>query len=279
MADQAITALPKKTYSGSSQIASTDYLLGIDSAEGYQMLIQDLGEYIINRATASLAGSTQTLASAISALNSKFGSALGSNPNFDNISEAGFYYFGDVTNAVNPPNKDAGYLNMLVLKVGDMVTQVVFGGRQLAQGGRDKIWVRYRNGNSNSDWNRWVTYATQSEVDALNSNTQLTITRTENNYADATSIGRLSARKRGNMLFLNFNLGLTSGTTSDFTEICRISGWDSVSDIYTNIPCQTNGSSVISVSITPSGIVKIYCGTGTITAGFYRAFFCIPCNS
>ena len=71
MADQAITALPKKTYSGSSQIAATDYLLGIDSAEGYQMLIQDLGEYIINRATASLAGSTQTLASAISALNSK----------------------------------------------------------------------------------------------------------------------------------------------------------------------------------------------------------------
>ena len=70
MADQAITALPKKTYSGSSQIASTDYLLGIDSAEGYQMLIQDLGEYIINRVTASLAGSTQTLASAISALNS-----------------------------------------------------------------------------------------------------------------------------------------------------------------------------------------------------------------
>ena len=74
MADQAITALPKKTYSGSSQIASTDYLLGIDSAEGYQMLIQDLGEYIINRATASLAGSTQTLASAISALNSNLGS-------------------------------------------------------------------------------------------------------------------------------------------------------------------------------------------------------------
>ena len=71
MADQAITALPKKTYSGSSQIAATDYLLGIDSAEGYQMLIQDLGEYIINRATASLAGSTQTLASAINALNSK----------------------------------------------------------------------------------------------------------------------------------------------------------------------------------------------------------------
>lgn len=116
-------------------------------------------------------------------------------------------------------------------------------------------------------------------IDALNSNAQLTITRTENSYADATSVGRLSARKRGNMLFLNFNLELTSGTTSDFTEICRISGWNAVSNIYTNIPCQTNGSSVILVSINSSGIVKIYCGTGTITDGFYRAFFCIPCNS
>ena len=71
MADQAITALPKKTYSGSSKIEATDYLLGIDSAEGYQMLIQDLGEYIINKVTTSLAGSNQTLVAAISALNSK----------------------------------------------------------------------------------------------------------------------------------------------------------------------------------------------------------------
>lgn len=69
MADQNITALPKKT---SSQLAATDYLLGIDSAEGYQMLIQDLGDYIIQHATSSLAGSSQTLASAISALNSNF---------------------------------------------------------------------------------------------------------------------------------------------------------------------------------------------------------------
>ena len=69
MADQNITALPKKT---SSQLAATDYLLGIDSAEGYQMLIQDLGDYIIQHAISSLAGSNQTLANAISALNSNF---------------------------------------------------------------------------------------------------------------------------------------------------------------------------------------------------------------
>ncbi len=68
-ADQAITALPKKTSSG---IAATDYLLGIDSAEGYQMLIQDLGNYIIQNVTSSLNGSNQTLAAALSALNSNF---------------------------------------------------------------------------------------------------------------------------------------------------------------------------------------------------------------
>lgn len=71
MADQNITALPKKT---SSQLAATDYLLGIDSAEGYQMLIQDLGDYIIQHATSSLAGSNQTLASAITALNNSLAS-------------------------------------------------------------------------------------------------------------------------------------------------------------------------------------------------------------
>jgi len=106
MADQAITALPKKTYSGSSQIASTDYLLGIDSAEGYQMLIQDLGEYIINRATASLAGSTQTLASAISALNSKLGRLITSGSLHD-ILAPGIYYIG--SSVTDQPVQQNGY--------------------------------------------------------------------------------------------------------------------------------------------------------------------------
>lgn len=138
----------------------------VEKAAYAEVVKQGIEEY----AGSTLAGSAQTVKSAIDALNSKFGRALGNNPNFNNIVEPGFYYFGDVTDAVNPPNKDAGYLNMLVLRVGDMVTQVVFGARQLLQSGRDKIWVRYRNGNSDSYWNEWIAYATQSEVDALNSN-------------------------------------------------------------------------------------------------------------
>ena len=69
MADQNITELPVKTSSG---MASSDYMLGIDSAEGYQMLIKDLGDYIIrNVQVNTIAGANQTLKSALDTLNSK----------------------------------------------------------------------------------------------------------------------------------------------------------------------------------------------------------------
>lgn len=66
MADQPITSLPIKTASG---MAATDYLLGIGSTEEYQMLIQDLGDYIIQNALSSLAGQSQTIADAFTTMN------------------------------------------------------------------------------------------------------------------------------------------------------------------------------------------------------------------
>lgn len=69
MADQNITELPVKTSSG---MTSSDYMLGIDSAEGYQMLIKDLGDYIIrNVQVNTIAGANQTLKAALDTLNSK----------------------------------------------------------------------------------------------------------------------------------------------------------------------------------------------------------------
>ena len=66
MADQNITELPVKT---SNQIEPTDKLLGIDLSEGYQVSMQDFGVYTVQNTASSLAGSTQTVASAINTIN------------------------------------------------------------------------------------------------------------------------------------------------------------------------------------------------------------------
>lgn len=174
MADQAITALPKKTYSGSSQIASTDYLLGIDSAEGYQMLIQDLGEYIINRATANLAGSTQTLASAISALNSKI-----NNPSITTIEALNTYL-------TNLPSAGRGIVmvngtvaNALIERNASAIATVARMDNTTADmslyslGGNYIGIIRYNF--STSTVTKKIEAAQKSDVEALNSKTNGTL--------------------------------------------------------------------------------------------------------
>lgn len=177
MADQAITALPKKTYSGSSQIASTDYLLGIDSAEGYQMLIQDLGEYIINRATASLAGSTQTLASAISALNSNSyllvgGTAIPENANINTYSTPGNY---GCTSSVTARTMSglpyaSGSTNNFAfnLKVENAALSEPNTRRQVLQFFNDRQkWIRYGSISGGSvSWNDWEREPSRAEMDS-----------------------------------------------------------------------------------------------------------------
>ena len=67
--EQNITALPVKTNTG---VANSDYFMGIDSAEGYQILIRDLAKYIMENYNGStLAGQAQTPKAAIDALNSR----------------------------------------------------------------------------------------------------------------------------------------------------------------------------------------------------------------
>lgn len=169
MADQAITALPKKTYSGSSQIASTDYLLGIDSAEGYQMLIQDLGEYIINRATASLAGSTQTLASAISALNSNVLSLpsttnlrLRYRTDIDCNSVTDEWILGNGTNF--PSGARFWYIHSFAYTVNSNGT--INTGKQIAYGySVDK--VTYERTCDSGVWNEWTQLPTRAEMDTV----------------------------------------------------------------------------------------------------------------
>lgn len=169
MADQAITALPKKTYSGSSQIAATDYLLGIDSAEGYQMLIQDLGEYIINRATASLAGSTQTLASAISALNSKykwqFNVTSTITSQAENLPDGKTMYFGTVSGygkqtELDSPDNTNAYVEVYRWSAAYITIKWV----SINEGLSGNVYTRTKNG---SVWGEWIKLPNRTEMDAV----------------------------------------------------------------------------------------------------------------
>ena len=178
MADQAITALPKKTYSGSSKIAATDYLLGIDSAEGYQMLIQDLGEYIINRVTASLAGSNQTLAAAISALNSnsyslKSGTNAASGADFNTYITPGIYFVTSNTHAAGCTNCPSGRAGRLIVEwttgASTVLRQTYVEYAESANVPTANVYVRVSD-NGASGWRAWQKQPTRTEIDALNSN-------------------------------------------------------------------------------------------------------------
>ena len=171
MADQAITALPKKTYSGSSKIAATDYLLGIDSAEGYQMLIQDLGEYIINRVTASLAGSNQTLAAAISALNSNMTAVpvakyyrVTMNQDFNTL-PVGFALAAAGAELHSPESSGMFYVHSYAYTINSDGTIAI--GYQVANTYNVESYNQYYRKCQNGTWSAWEQVPTRTEMDAL----------------------------------------------------------------------------------------------------------------
>ena len=216
MADQAITALPKKTYSGSSKIAATDYLLGIDSAEGYQMLIQDLGEYIINKATASLAGSTQTLASAIGALNSTTSwhtvpSSVTTIASFqdyiDNqIATNGFFY-GYMTANVSV-NAGLGNIGHYIFAEANSTNY------RFVQAVSSNSNNKYTMIKFNGTWMNWITAPTRTEVDEIKTTTHPNITDVLTPAQDVTILHSYVSVRNG-LVILDCHFSQTSTTKTD----------------------------------------------------------------
>lgn len=247
MADQAITALPKKTYSGSSQIASTDYLLGIDSAEGYQMLIQDLGEYIINRVTASLAGSTQTLASAISALNSNLlsvrGTSIPANSDLNTYTSFGKYYANtDVIAATLSHCPTTASFSLYVLaESGSQIKQMLIVNTYVT-----KIHMRQRSAsNTWGEWEQIVPHVTEHPAitDVLTAAEDITI---NSSYVSV----------RDGMVILDCNFTQTSTTkTNRFT----------FKNGYTPIGSQTNIAPIFMYSNNAVSDTVLFINTSTLT--------------
>lgn len=106
--------------------------------------------------------------------------------------------------------------------------------------------------------------------------TPLTIARTENTLINSTEFARIKAYKKAGVLYLYFNGGITgSKTTSDFTEVGRISGWNAAWDILQGMPAQSTSHSVITLQVTPDGIIKLYV-SGTSLNSWYRVSVSVP---
>lgn len=104
--------------------------------------------------------------------------------------------------------------------------------------------------------------------------TTLTLTRTEQNYVDATNFARLSAFKRSNICICEMNLRINStapsGAMADFVEIGRITGWSAGFTAYQDVPSQ-DSDSTLEIRITSSGVISISSENLEPNA-FYRTF-------
>lgn len=107
-------------------------------------------------------GGLNRLGSAINSVEAKslgnfFNSRSVSNPNFNNLTDPGVWFIGDMDTATNGPGS-IGWVTMLVLVYGSTIVQVIFGGRQ-SSGAKTRIWVRYSYQN---EWKPW--YYTQMQA-------------------------------------------------------------------------------------------------------------------
>ena len=112
----------------------------------------------------------------------------------------------------------------------------------------------------------------------ISTNQTLTVTRTENAWVNAESIGRVHACKKSGYLFLQLNLAITNASNppSDLTEIAKISGWNAGYGVDLTIAPQNGSNKVLLVSISANGgSIKIW-GANGLDAVFYRTTVVVP---
>lgn len=99
-------------------------------------------------------------------------------------------------------------------------------------------------------------------------------------YMNDTQFSRIKAYKKNGMLYLCFNAEFTStgyNSSSDFTTIGKISGWNAVFSAFANIPRQNDGSKIVTLYVKMTGEIQVY--STTPISGWHRASICIPCYS
>lgn len=110
--------LPQET---STTLDGTEQLIGFDTAQGKRVTVNDLAEYILQRKLSSLAGSSQTVAAALTALNSNRPGWVGwlSNINLDDMhtdSDCGTYWLNTGSTAITGVLPASSGQGLLILK-------------------------------------------------------------------------------------------------------------------------------------------------------------------
>ena len=141
------------------------------------------------------------------------------------------------------------------------------------------------NGTYDSSRSNALTVKWDGTITAANgfstANTALTISKViSSTYMNDTQFNRIKAYKKNGMLYLCFNAEFTStgyNSSSDFTTIGTISGWNAVFGAFANIPRQTDGSKIVTLYVKANGEIQVY--STTPISGWHRASICVPCSS
>lgn len=160
MADQKITELPIKTSTG---INLTDYLLGIDSAEGYQMLVSDIAKKIVeDYAGSTLLGRTQSVASALTQCMGLYGNTrITAGNDLNSVTDFGTYYIQSAADAGAISNTPEGAVMRIYVTAARRDANYV---QQVAYP-YDKDYYYIRNGSkTGSSWTEWIKSPSRDEV-------------------------------------------------------------------------------------------------------------------
>lgn len=115
----------------------------------------------------------------------------------------------------------------------------------------------------------------RTDFDAHAALTELTITRViSTTYMNDVQFNRLYAYKKNGVLYLNFNAEFTGAGYTENGVIATINGWNAIGDAYVSIPCQTDSTKVLILTVRYNGRIEVY-STKPITS-WYRTYVTIP---
>ena len=111
-----------------------------------------------------------------------------------------------------------------------------------------------------------------SAIDAVTASTSLTLTRTTNNFVNATDFSRLSAYKvSSNLVILVCNLKLSAQITgTSFVQIGTISGITPIRNFIQGIPGQNASGNMIALQVSTAGAISVY-SPSSAASEWYRA--------